>query len=337
MSQLFKAAVVQAAPVFMDLDACVDKAIELIRQAAVQGARIIAFPECWIPGYPWWIWLSAPAHNLKYFQAYHENCPVVGSEAFGRLATAARDNGIYLSMGVSERDHGSLYIAQFLFDDQGEVIQTRRKLKPTHMERTVFGDGDGSDLEVFDTDLGRLGQLCCWEHMQPLSKYAMYSMHEQVHVAAWPSFSCMPQAYSLGPDLNNALSQVYAAEGQCFVLAPCGVISPEMIELMVETDAHRELLLAGGGHAQIFAPDGSPMCEKLPENEEGLLIAEIDLASIAVAKSFADPVGHYARPDATRLLLNRQRRRPVEEVCPQAVDEGTVEPDPLADEPVSLQ
>jgi aliphatic nitrilase len=311
----------------MDLEAGVDKAIALIEKAAVEGARIIAFPECWLPGYPWWIWLSPPAHNLKYFQAYHENCLVRDSDAFRRLAAAAGDHGIFVSMGASERDYGSLYIAQFLFSDEGELVQARRKLKPTHVERTVYGDGDGSDLAVFDTAIGRIGQLCCWEHLQPLNKYAMYSMHEQVHVAAWPSFSCYPQAFSLGPELNNAVSQVYAVEGQSYVLAPCGVISPEMIGLLVENEAHAQMLLPGGGHAQIFAPDGSPLCEKLQESQEGLLFAEIDLGAIAVAKSFADPVGHYSRPDVTRLLLNRSPRSPVELLPDQAVEEATAELD----------
>lgn len=312
MSASIKVAVVQAAPVFMSLDGCVDKAIHYIEEAARQGAQLVAFSECWIPGYPWWVWLSATADNLKYFQRYHENCIGIDSQAFARLSQAARDNGIYLSMGASERDHGSLYIAQFLFDDEGTLLQARRKLRPTHMERTVFGDGDGSDLDVMETPLGRVGQLSCWEHMQPLTKYAMYSMHEQIHIAAWPSFSCYPQAYALGHQLNGALSQVYAAEGQCFVLAPCGVVSEEMIDQMVSTPAQAELIKAGGGYAQIYAPDGSPICEQLAPTEEGILYAQIDLGAITIAKSFADPVGHYARPDVTRLLLNRTPQRPVE-------------------------
>jgi aliphatic nitrilase len=238
---------------------------------------------------------------------------VVGSEQFQRLGNAARDNSIYLSFGASERDHGSLYLAQFLFSDKGELIQGRRKLKPTHQERTIYGDGDGSDFGVFDTDIGRIGQLCCWEHLQPLSKYAMYSMHEQVHIAAWPSFSTYPQAFSLGGEANMAASMVYALEGQCYVLAPTAVVNQEMYDMIVENDAHAELLTLGGGFAQIFGPDGSPLCEALPETEEGILFAEIDLGAIAIAKSFADPVGHYSRPDVTRLLLNRTVQRPVEE------------------------
>ena len=324
MSSIYKAAVVQAAPVFMDLDACVDKAIGFIEQAAREGARIVAFSECWFPGYPWWIWLSPTAHNIHYFQQYHENSLVVGGDAFNRLGAAARANRIFVSTGASERDHGSLYIAQFLFDDNGELIQARRKLKPTHMERTVYGDGDGSDFGVFETELGRIGQLCCWEHLQPLSKYAMFSLHEQVHIAAWPSFSTYPQAYALGAELNGAASQTYAAEGQCYVLAPCGVVSRDMYDLLVDTAEQAELISVGGGFAQIYGPDGKPLCDGLPETEEGLLYADIDLGAIAVAKSFADPVGHYSRPDVMRLLLNRCPQPTVETFTPELMEDSVV-------------
>lgn len=310
--QSFKAAVVQAAPVFMDLDATVDKGIAMIEQAARSGARLIAFPECWVPGYPWWAWLSAAAHNVKYFAPYHENSLVVGSPACERLGDAARANRIFVSMGASERDHGSLYMAQLLFDDNGDLIQSRRKLKPTFVERTVFGEGDGSDIEVSTTSIGRIGQLNCWEHLQPLTKYAMYSLHEQIHIGAWPSFSCYPQAYSLGHELNTSVSRVYAAEGQCFVLAACALISPEMVELLAETPAQRELIAAGGGYSRIFAPDGNSLCEPLGPEEEGIVYADIDLGAIALAKCFADPVGHYARPDVTQLLLNRAAAPPVQ-------------------------
>lgn len=328
VSDTFKAAVVQAAPAFMDLDGCVEKAQKLIEQAAQQGARIIAFPEAWFPGYPWWIWLSPTLHNIRYFQHYHENSVVVGGDAFQKIAGVAKNNNIYVSTGISERDHGSLYLGQLLFSDEGELIQARRKLKPTHMERTVYGDGDGSGLDVFETDVGRVGQLCCWEHLQPLSKYAMYSMHEQLHIAAWPSFSTYPQAYALGHQANNAASAVYALEGSCYVLAPCATVSQEMYDLLVETEAQAEMISIGGGFAQIYAPDGSPMCENLPETEEGLLFADIDLGAIAVAKSFADPVGHYARPDVTQLWINRHPQNRVEEFSPQ---ESDPDPDVVAD------
>lgn len=305
MSQAYKVAVVQAAPVFMDLDGTVDKAVDLIGQAGAQGAKLIAFPETWIPGYPWWIWLGAPAWGMRFVGPYYKNAIEASSEQDERLAEAARHNGIHVVVGVAEKAGGSLYMGQWHYGPDGQLIARRRKLKPTHVERTVFGEGDGSDLLVCDTDIGRVGALCCWEHLQPLTKYAMYSQGEQVHIASWPSFSLYNDvAYALGPELNSAASQMYAAEGQCFVLAACATVSDDMVELLCDSPDKKDLLKPGGGHARIFGPDGAPLVEPLPEDEEGLLIAEIDLDFIAYAKSAADPVGHYSRPDVTRLMFN---------------------------------
>jgi aliphatic nitrilase len=302
----FKAAAVQAAPVFLDLDKTVDKSIALIKEAASNGASLIAFPETFIPGYPWFIWLDSPAWGMQFIQRYHDNSLVYGSPQADRLAKAAKDNNIMVVMGHSEKQGGSLYMGQWIIGADGETIAARRKLKPTHVERTVYGEGDGSDLTVFETPLGRVGALCCWEHLQPLSKYAMYAQNEQVHIAAWPSFSLYRGgAYALGPEVNNAASRIYAVEGGCFVIAPCAVVSKEMIEMLCGDDMKKQLLLQGGGFATIYAPDGQLMHAPLPETEEGLVYADIDLGMIALAKAAADPAGHYARPDVTRLVLDK--------------------------------
>lgn len=323
----YKVAAVQAAPAFLDLEEAVHKSISLIEEAAAEGAKLIAFPECWIPGYPWWIWLDCPINCLHFVQRYHANSLVPDSPEFQKICHAAKRHEIAVILGASERDHGSLYISQFFIGTDGLVFGARRKLKPTHVERTVFGDGYGKNLMVYDTELGKIGGLCCWEHLQPLSKYAMYSEHEQVHVGAWPSFSLYPgKAYSLGAELNLAVSSVYAAEGQCYFIAPCGTISEKMVELLADTPQKRELLRAGGGYSMIFAPDGSPMCNPLPEDQEGLLYADIDLEIISIAKSFADPVGHYSRPDVTRLLLNNTPQvTPVEAVNTLSATQAEVE------------
>lgn len=302
----YKVAAVQAAPVFLDLDATVDKTIALMKEAAGNGARLIAFPETWIPGYPFHIWLDSPAWGMQFVQRYHDNSLVVGSSEFQRVCDAARQHAIWVGLGYSEKAGGSLYMGQALIDDLGNVVQARRKLKPTHVERTVFGEGDGSHLEVCQTAIGNVGSLCCWEHLQPLSKYAMYAQNEQVHIAAWPSFSLYRgAAFALGPELNNAASQIYAAEGQCFVLAPCAVVSPEMSAILCTDEMKKQLLKVGGGFARIYAPDGSPLGEPLPEDQEGIVYADIDLGMISLAKAAADPAGHYARPDVTRLLLDK--------------------------------
>jgi len=307
-----RVAAVQAAPVFLDLDGTIDKTIDLIAQAARDKVQLIAFPETWAPGYPWWIWLDSPAWGMQYVQRYHDNSLVIGSPEFDRIRDAARKHRMWVSLGFSEKAAGSLYIAQALIDDQGHVLQTRRKLKPTHVERTVFGEGDGSDLAVIETSIGNIGSLSCWEHLQPLSKYAMYSQNEQIHCAAWPSFSLYRGgAYALGAEVNNAASQVYAAEGQCFVVAPCATVSKAMHEMLCTDPCKQQMLLVGGGFARIYGPDGSPLGTNLAEDQEGLVVADIDLGMISLAKAAGDPAGHYSRPDVTRLLFNKTRREPV--------------------------
>ena len=151
----FRAAAVQAAPAFLDLDAGIDKAIGLIAEAAAQGAQLIAFPETWLPGYPWHIWLDSPAWGMQFVQRYHDNSLVYGSPAAQRLADAARQHRIMVVMGHSEKAGGSLYMGQWIIGADGQTIAQRRKLKPTHVERTVFGEGDGSDLTVWDTPLAK--------------------------------------------------------------------------------------------------------------------------------------------------------------------------------------
>jgi aliphatic nitrilase len=309
----FKAAAVQAAPVYMDLKGTVDKTIGLIEEAARNGASIIAFPETWIPGYPWFIWLGPPIWGMQFIPRYHQNSLTVDSAEMRAIQDAARKNKIHVGLGYSEIDGGSLYMGQSLIGAGGELIFSRRKLKPTHVERTVYGEGDGSDFQVAETSLGRVGALCCWEHFQPLSKYAMYAMNEQVHVAAWPSFSLYRGiAYALGPEANLAASRMYALEGQCYVLAASNVVSQEMFDMLCDTPEKADLLnpgkgRPGGGFSMIFGPDGRELCQFLPEDQEGILYADIDLAMISIAKAAADPAGHYSRPDVTRLMLNRKK------------------------------
>ncbi|MEG6507673.1 carbon-nitrogen hydrolase family protein [Methyloligella sp. 2.7D] len=315
-----KAAAVQAAPVFLDLNGSIDKAEKYVEEAAANGADLVAFPETWLPGFPFFIWLGTPRESLAYFPRYHANSMEVNSPEMRRLQSIAAKNKVTLVMGFSERDGGSRYMAQVIIGPDGEILLTRRKLKPTHVERTIFGEGDGSDLRVVDAEFGRLGALNCWEHVQPLMKMAMYAQHEEVHVAGWPSL-CVGRdvAYALGPEVNNAASQIYAVEGGCYVLAPCAVVSQEMFDIMCDTPEKAHVLnpygsKPGGGFTMIYGPDGREMCDPLPEDQEGILYADLDPETLILAKAAADPVGHYARADAVRLVVNRKKRVVMEEI-----------------------
>ena len=315
MTAPFTVAAVQAAPVYMNRDATVDKTVALIREAAEGGAKLVNFPETWIPGYPLWAWMGPVAQSTASVIPYNQASLEVDSAPFRAIQAAARDNAIHVCLGFSESHRGTLYISQALIDDRGEIVFTRRKLKPTHVERTIFGNGDGSDFHVAETQLGNVGALACWEHIQPLSKYVMFSDNEQIHCAAWPFLSLYKGvAYSLGPEINMMASAVYALEGQCFVLAAGMVVTPEIRDAVATTEEQRALLSLGGGCAKIFGPDGSQISQDLPETEEGLVYAEVDLNLIHIARAAADPAGHYSRPDVVQVLLDRTRRRPVVEV-----------------------
>lgn len=156
-----------------------------------------------------------------------------------------------------------------------------------------------------------------WEHLQPLSKYAMYAQNEQVHFAVLPSFSLYEGgAYALSGEANVSASRVYALEGSCYVLAPTAIVSREMQDEMCDTDLQKALLKTGGGYSRIFGPDGKQLHESLPADQEGIVYADIDLGTISLSKAIADPAGHYSCADATQLVLNKTVRRPVIETVP---------------------
>jgi len=328
LNRVVKVAAVQAEPVWLDMDATIDKCVSLIAEAGRNGAELVAFSETFVPGYPWHIWLDSPAMNMQHVPPYIMNSPTADSPQMARIGEAAKQNEMAVSLGYSEKDNGSLYMGQAMFGSDGTLIQSRRKLKPTHVERTVFGEGDGSDLAVHELDFGKVGALCCWEHLQPLSKYALYSMGEDIHCAAWPSFSLYKgAANALGAEVNNAASLMYAVEGQCFVVAPCGVIGPTAQELFCGDDpAKRGMLQLGGGFARIYGPDGTSLAEPLDEHEEGILYAVCDPGMQMVSKSVADPAGHYSRPDVTSLLLNRTPQRAVTEVTAEEMSARAISP-----------
>lgn len=310
----FLACVVQAAPVYLDLEKSVEKAQLLISQAAVAGAKFIAFPELWLPGYPWWVWFSDTdwADRHGWSQRYREQALDMNSRHAKAIAETAAKHGIQVLMGAAERDGDHLYIAQWLIDECGQTTLHRRKLKPGPLELKVFSEGGAKDLCVVNTVLGRVGALACAEHRHPLLKHALHIQHEMLHVAAWPSYPLQNTPNMLSADTFLAISRTYATEGACYVLAPCATLPAEVVSSLCDTPEKIARLHPGGGHAQIFAPDGSPLCSPLDPTQEGLLYAQIDPEISARARKAFDLSGHSARADVVRLQGPAQLGTPID-------------------------
>lgn len=331
-----RVAAVQAEPVWLDLEATVDKTVRLIRDAAEGGAELVAFPETWIPGYPVFLWSYPVYEQSPFVRRFHENSPTVDGEHMNRIREAARENHITVVVGYSEKDGGSLYMSQLIIGPDGTDLLRRRKLKPTHAERTLFGESDGSGLKVVDSNVGRLGALNCFEHLQPLSKYAMYDQNEQIHVAGWPCLGVLTQNPMLAPDAIVAMSKVYALEGSSYVLFASQIMSDEgAMQFPTADGGPTPVYTGGGGYAAIYGPDGSRLSEPLPPTQEGVVFADIDLGAISLAKNVVDPVGHYARPDVTQLLLDDSAKLPTVRLVSSGEEAGrpsTAEGDDVPDE-----
>jgi predicted amidohydrolase len=321
-SKTVRVAAVQTAPVFLELDATVEKAVALIEESAAGGADLVAFPESWIPGYPSWIFGAAgwdDSGAKKVYRRFAENAVTVPGTATEALCAAAGTAGVVLVMGMTERDAetsgGTLYNSLLYVSADGEVLGVHRKIMPTHAERIVWGQGDGSALHVVDTPAGKVGGLICWEHWMPLTRFAMHAKGEEIHVAAWPEVG--------DPDLHRFASRHYAFEGRCFVLCVIGasVTSsqlPDGFELPDALGAADDFAAARPGTA-VFAPNGTVVAEATA-GEDTIVFADLDLGQIAEEGQALDVVGHYNRPDIFELRVDETPRQHVFWNAPPAAE-----------------
>lgn len=302
----FKAGAVQAEPIWMDAQATTDKTISLMAEAARAGAQLVAFPELWIPGYPGFMLTHNQTETLPFIVRYRGQSIAADGEEVERIRAAAREHDIAVVFGFSEKHGGTLYMAQMMVDQDGTIKLQRRKLKPTRFERELFGQGDGSDLQVAETArCGRVGALNCAENLQSLNKFALSALGEQVHVASWPF--PLGDPVLIGESMS-AINRTYAVETGTFVLMSTLVIGPSAIEAFEIDDRYDPEQYLGGGYARIFAPDMKLLSEPIPPTEEGIAYADIDLSYIEGAKYVLDPTGHYSRPDIFTVTIDRRRK-----------------------------
>jgi len=306
-------AVIQAAPVLFDRDATVAKAVDLIHQAASRGAQLVLFPEAFIPCYPRGLSFgmvvgSRSAEGRRLWQRYWENSIEIPGPAVEELGAAARECDAYVAMGVIERDQqfgaGTLYCTLIYIDPSGRLIGKHRKLKPTGTERLIWGEGDGSTLDVYETDVGRIGGLICWENYMPLARTLLYSKGVELYLA--------PTADSR--DTWQATLRHIALEGRCFVLGCNQFVTRDMypgdLPMREELENQRDVMCRGG--SVVISPMGEVLAGPLYD-QEGILYAELDRGELIRGKLDFDAVGHYARPDVLRLLVDERPKRPVEE------------------------
>ncbi|BAQ09568.1 nitrilase [Bacillus sp. OxB-1] len=320
----YRVAAVQASPVLLDLDATIDKTCRLVDEAAANGAKVIAFPEAFIPGYPWWIWLGNADYGMKYYIQLYKNSVEIPSLAVQKLSSAAKRNKVYFCVSVTEKDGGSLYLTQLWFDPNGDLIGKHRKLKATNAEKTIWGDGDGSMMPVFETEFGNLGGLQCWEHFLPLNVAAMASMNEQVHVASWPIG--MPQeGHLFGPEQCVTATKYYAISNQVFCLLSSQIWTEEQRDKICETEEQRNFMKVGHGFSKIIAPNGMEIGNKLAHDEEGITYADIDLEQIIPGKFLIDSAGHYSTPGFLSLSFDRTEKKPIKHIGESAQETVTYE------------
>ena len=322
MTERFIAAAAQLAPVFLDRDATVQKACDAIREAGRAGARLIVFPETFIPGYPYWTLVHDPLGSRnRFFRRLYEQAVTLSGPAVKALCKAAQDAKCHAVVGINERDGGTLYNTQLFIGEGGDVLGQHRKLVPTHHERMVWGRGDGSDLSVFRTPLGTLGGLICYEHANALFRYAIQAQGEELHVANWPGG--MPWI----DEIVDAAIRHYAFEAQCFVVSTTSILTLDIIAALGEGGSV-DRLRPGGGCSAIVAPGGRYLA-RAEADVETVIYAEIDPTAIGDWKQLVDSTGHYARPDVVRLHLDRRARRPLvlegaEEINAQPEEEGSL-------------
>lgn len=305
----FKAAAVQSAPVYLNREASIDKACSLIDEAGQNGAKLIAFPEAYIPGYPWWIWFGSPDYGMKYFVEFYKNAVTIPSKEVHMLGQAAKRNGIYVCISVTEKDGGSLYLTQLWFNPRGDLIGKHRKCKPSGAERTIWGEGDGSTMPVFDTEIGRLGGLECWEHLIPANIMAMNAQNEQVHVSSWPSFFPVEgHLFSTYPCETGA--KTYSIINQVYSLVSSQIYTEEMRDMICETEEQKNIMQVGHGCTKIIDPNGLVISE-VPPHEEGICYADLDLETLILGKYLTDPAGHYSTTGHLRMIFDQSEHKPV--------------------------
>ena len=309
---VFKVAAVQAAPVFLNTQATIDKACALIQEAAENGAKLVAFPEVFVAGYPYWNWIMTPVEGSPWFDKLCRSAIEIPGPEIHRVAQAAKQHGVHVVIGVNERSKtgiGTLYNTLVFIGPDGKLLGRHRKLMPTWAEKLTWANGDGASLRVYDTAIGKLGGLACGENTNTLARFSLLAQGELLHVASYISLPVAPPDY----DMSEAIkvrAMAHSFEGKVYTVISCSTISEEIIDAFTPSIPNAAQLLKrkNSAFSGVIGPDGRLVGEPLID-KEGIVYAEVDLGKCIQPRQMHDITGHYNRFDVFDLRVNRRTQQ----------------------------
>lgn len=309
----FKAAAVQTSPVFLNVDKTIEKAISFIKEASSNGAQLIAFPEVFIAGYPYWNWIMTPVQGSKWYEQLYKNSVAVTDESMKPLFQAAKEFNMHVVIGINERgdSFGEIYNTNLIIDNHGNLIGKHRKLVPTWAEKLTWTSGDGSSLKVYKTEIGPIGTLACGENTNTLARFTLLSQGELIHIANYISLPVAPPDYNMAEAIKIRAA-AHSFEGKLFTVVSCSTISKEIMDVLKPDVPNIEELLTrkSSAFSGIIGPNGAVVGEPLID-DEGIVYAEIDLEKCIQPKQMHDILGHYNRFDIFDLRVNTAPTRKI--------------------------
>ncbi|UPQ78645.1 carbon-nitrogen hydrolase family protein [Flavobacterium azooxidireducens] len=309
----FKAAAVQTSPVFLNVDKTIEKAISFIKEASSNGAQLIAFPEVFVAGYPYWNWIMTPVQGSKWYEQLYKNSVAVTDESMKPLFKAAKDFNMHVVIGINERgdSYGEIYNSNLIIDNNGNLIGKHRKLVPTWAEKLTWSSGDGSTLKVYKTEIGPIGTLACGENTNTLARFTLLSQGELIHIANYISLPVAPPDYNMAEAIKIRAA-AHSFEGKLFTVVSCSTISKEIMAVLKPDVPNIEELLTrkSSAFSGIIGPNGAVVGEPLID-DEGIVYADIDLEKCIQPKQMHDILGHYNRFDIFDLRVNTAPTRKI--------------------------